>query len=143
LSYPEPFRAIRLNKKIDAGAKFIQTQAVYDVDRFKRAMKRIQDMGLTERVAILPGIILPMGPRMLKHMDANVPGIEVPEAMIKRLKQADRPKVERLKITAELIEAIKEIPGVKGVHVQAIEAEHLLSKVMERAGLLPRPAVSH
>ena len=139
LGPPASFRPIRLQKKIDAGAKFIQTQAVYDVDRFARAMKRARDMGLTEKVAILPGIIVPIGPRMLRYMHTNVPGVEVPEAMIKRLKQADKPKVERLKIAAELIEATREIPGVRGVHLQAIEAEHLLPDLIDRAGLLPRP----
>ncbi|MBF0432453.1 MAG: methylenetetrahydrofolate reductase [Fibrobacteria bacterium] len=141
LGPPEKFRAIRLSKKIAAGADFIQTQAVYDMERFKEAMKRAMDMGLTEKTAILPGIIVPRSAGMLKYMNANVPGIEVPEAMIKRMADASDAKAEGLKIAVELIEMVKELPGAKGVHVQAIEAEHLLRDVIGKAGLLPRPQV--
>lgn len=138
---PESFRAIRLQKKIDAGADFIQTQAVYDVERFKKAMQRASDLGLPERAAILPGIIVPRSAGMLKYMHANVPGIEVPEDMISRLKDSDDPKAEGVKITLELVEAIKAIPGVKGIHIQAIEAEHILPDIIKEAGFLPRPRV--
>ncbi|MCK5850442.1 MAG: methylenetetrahydrofolate reductase [Kiritimatiellae bacterium] len=139
LGPPEKFRALRLAKKIKAGADFVQTQAVYDIDRFREAMKRVEDMGLTEKVAILPGIILPRSAGMLKYMNANVPGIEVPENMIERIESADDPKKEGFKIAIELINKVKDIPGVKGVHLQAIEAEHLLPELIESAGLLPRP----
>lgn len=139
LGPPESFRTIRLAKKIEAGADFIQTQAVYDLDRFKEAMKRAEDMGLTEKAAILPGVILPRSAGMLKYMNSSVPGIEVPEEMIKRISSADDPKEEGFKIAIELINGIKEIPGVKGVHLQAIEAEHLLPELIERSELLPRP----
>jgi methylenetetrahydrofolate reductase (NADPH) len=139
LAPPEKFRTIRLAKKIEAGADFIQTQAVYDLDRFKQVMRRANEAGLTGKVAILPGIILPKSAGMLKYMQANVPGVEVPEEMIERLQSAARPREEGLKIALELINGVKEIPGVKGVHLQAIEAEHLLPELVEEAGLLPRP----
>jgi len=139
LGQPEKFRTIRLAKKIEAGADFIQTQAVYDIDRFKETMKRAEDMGLTERTAILPGIIVPKSAGMLNYMNSNVPGIEVPEEMINRMKSSSDPKAEGLKITVELINAIKEIPGIKGVHLQAIETEYLLPDIIKSAGLLPRP----
>lgn len=138
LGPPEKFRAFRLAKKVAAGADFVQTQAVYDIDRFREAMKRVEDMGLTEKVAILPGIILPRSAGMLRYMNANVPGIEVPDDMIDRMKSAEDPKAEGFEIAIELINAVKEIPGVKGVHLQAIEAEHLLPELIKRAGLLPR-----
>ncbi|MFC1584856.1 methylenetetrahydrofolate reductase [Fibrobacterota bacterium] len=141
LGPPEKYRAVRLAKKIEAGADFIQTQAVYDVSRFAEAMKRVVDMGLTERAAILPGIIVPRSAGMLKYMNSNVPGIEVPEAMIKQLQSAADAKAEGMKITVDLINLMREIPGVKGVHLQAIEAEHVLPEVVEKAGLLPRPEV--
>jgi methylenetetrahydrofolate reductase (NADPH) len=141
LGPPEKFRVIRLAKKINAGADFIQTQAVYDIVRFKEAMKRAMDMGLTERTAILPGIIIPRSAGMLNYMNKNVPGIEVPEELIQRMKSSADPKQEGLKITVELINEIREIPGTKGVHLQAIEAEQLLAGVIEEAGLLPRPEV--
>jgi methylenetetrahydrofolate reductase (NADPH) len=139
LGTPEKFRAIRLAKKIQAGADFIQTQAVYDVTRFAEAMKRAQDAGLTEQVAILAGIIVPRSAGMLRYMNGNVPGVEVPDALIERMKSAADRRAEGFKITLELIEAVREIPGIKGVHLQAIEAEELLPEVIEGAGLLPRP----
>ena len=139
LGPPEKFRTIRLAKKIEAGADFIQTQAVYDITRFREAMVRASDMGLTEKVAILPGIIVPKSAGMLSYMNSNVPGIEVPDEMIRRMKSSPAPKAEGLKITVELINAIKEIPGVKGVHLQAIETESLLPDIIKSAGLLPRP----
>ncbi len=139
LGHPEKYRAIRLAKKIEAGADFIQTQAVYDIGRLREAMKRASDMGLTDRTAILPGIIVPKSAGMLNYMNNNVPGIEVPEDMIKRMKSSADPKAEGLKIVVELINAVKEIPGVKGVHLQAIETEYLLPKILKSAGLNPRP----
>lgn len=139
LGPPEKFRTVRLAKKIKAGADFIQTQAVYDIERFKEAVKRAGDAGLLDKVALLPGIILPRSAGMLRYMDANVPGIEVPGDMIERIKSAEDSKEEGFKIAVELVQAVREIPGVKGVHLQAIEAEHLLPELIERAGLLPRP----
>jgi methylenetetrahydrofolate reductase (NADPH) len=139
LATPEKFRTIRLAKKIEAGADFIQTQAVYDMDRFGEAMKRAQDAGLTDQAAILAGIIVPRSAGMLRYMNANVPGVEVPDALIERMESATDRKAEGIKITLELVEAAKEIPGIKGVHLQAIEAEELLPKVVQGAGLLPRP----
>ncbi len=136
---PEKFRTIRLAKKIDAGADFIQTQAVYDMKRFAEAMRRAEDMGLTEKAAILPGIIVPRSAGMLKYMNTNVPGIEVPDEMIARMKDAKDAKAEGIKITLELIDAAKNLSGVSGVHLQAIEAEHLLPDIIKAAGLLPRP----
>jgi methylenetetrahydrofolate reductase (NADPH) len=141
LGPPASFRIIRLAKKIEAGADFIQTQAVYDVDQFAEAVSRARDMGLTERTAILVGIIVPRSARMLRYMNANVPGVVVPDALIERMKSASDAKAEGIKITIELIEAVKEIPGIRGIHLQAIEAEELLTDIVESAGLLPRPRI--
>ena len=139
LATPEKFRTIRLAKKIEAGADFIQTQAVYDIARFGEAMKRAQDAGLADQVAIMAGIIIPRSAGMLRYMNANVPGVEVPDALIERMESATDRKAEGIKITLELVEAAREIPGVKGIHLQAIESEELLPKVVQGAGLLPRP----
>ncbi|MHC4721962.1 MAG: methylenetetrahydrofolate reductase [Planctomycetota bacterium] len=141
LGPPASFRIIRLAKKIEAGADFIQTQAVYDVAQFAEAVSRARDMGLTERTAILVGIIVPRSARMLRYMNANVPGVVVPDALIERMKSASDAKAEGIKITIELIEAVKEIPGIRGIHLQAIEAEELLTDIVESAGLLPRPRI--
>ena len=141
LAPPEDFRLLRLAKKIAAGADFIQTQAVYDLDRFARAVHKAVEMGLTEDVAILAGVIVPRSAGMLKYMNANVPGVEVPEDLIQRMKAAPDAREEGLKVSVELIDALRQMPGIRGVHLQAIESEELLPEVAKRAGLLPRPAV--
>lgn len=141
LGPPEDFRVVRLAKKVEAGADFIQTQAVYDVKAFATAVGRAHDMGLTERTAILPGIIVPKSAGMLRYMNANVPGISVPDELIERMKSADDPKSEGMNVTIELIESVKSMPGVRGVHLQAIESEDILPEVVERAGLMPRPGL--
>jgi methylenetetrahydrofolate reductase (NADPH) len=142
LAPPEDFRTIRLAKKVEAGADFIQTQAVFDVPRFAEAVKKAHDMGLTERVAILTGIIVPRSVGMLKYMNANVPGVEVPDELINRMAAASDAKAEGITIAIELINAVRNIPGIKGVHLQAIESEELLPEVIQGAGLLPRPKLN-
>lgn len=138
---PEDFRVIRLAKKVEAGADFIQTQAVYDVPRFKAEMKKALEMGIAEETAILAGIIVPKSAGMLRYMNNNVPGVEVPEELINRMKSAVDKKSEAVLVTVELIQAVREIPGIKGVHLQAIEAEEMLPEIIEKAGLIPRPEV--
>jgi 5,10-methylenetetrahydrofolate reductase len=142
LATPEDFRTIRLAKKVEAGTDFIQTQAVFDVPRFAEAVKKARDMGLTERVAILTGIIVPRSAGMLKYMNANVPGVEVPDELISRMAAASDAKAEGITIAIELIKAVRDIPGIKGVHLQAIESEELLPEVIHGAGLLPRPKLN-
>jgi 5,10-methylenetetrahydrofolate reductase len=139
LAPPEDFRVLRLAKKVEAGADFIQTQAVYDVPRFAEAVERAREMGLTERTAVLAGIIVPRSAGMLRYMNANVPGVNVPEDLIARLKSAQDPRAEGITAAVELIEAVRALDGVRGVHLQAIEAEEVLPEIVERAGLLPRP----
>jgi len=141
LSPPEDFRVLRLAKKVEAGADFIQTQAVYDMKKFAGQMKKAVDMGLMEKTVVLAGIIVPKSAGMLNYMNKSVPGVQVPEELIARMKAARDPKEEGVKITIELIAAAKAIPGVKGVHLQAIEAEEMLPEIIKAAGLLPRPEV--
>jgi 5,10-methylenetetrahydrofolate reductase len=137
LGTPRNFRVLRLAKKIAAGADFIQTQAVYDVPAFAEQVKKARDMGLTDKAAILAGIIVPRSAGMLSYMDRQVPGVDVPADLIARMKQAKDPKAEGIKVTVELIQAVRDIPGVKGVHLQAIEAEELLPEIVKAAGLSP------
>ncbi len=141
LSPPEDFRVLRLAKKIEAGADFIQTQAVFDVQRFKQAVEKAHEMGLTEKTAILAGIIVPRSAGMLKYMNNNVPGVEVPKELIHRLREAKDVQDEAFKVSVELIESVRSIPGIKGVHLQAIEAEEILPSIVEKAKLLPRPKI--
>lgn len=154
LGDPVEIRPLRLKKKIDAGADFIQTQGVYDIELFKEQMKIIRDMGLHERTAILAGIIVPKNLGMLKYMNSSVAGVSIPDSLIKRMEQArsaagDDKKLARqnqaeegLKITVELINQAQEIPGIKGVHIQAIEWEQKVPEIIKRAGLFPRPVLS-
>jgi len=139
LAPPEDFRVFRLAEKVEAGADFIQTQAVYDVPRFAAAVERAREMGLTERAAVLAGIIVPRSAGMLRYMNAKVPGVNVPDDLIARMKSAEDPRAEGIAVTVALIEAVRGIDGVRGVHLQAIEAEEVLPEIVERAGLLPRP----
>jgi methylenetetrahydrofolate reductase (NADPH) len=141
LSPPEEFRVLRLAKKIEAGADFIQTQAVYDLDGFAGQMARAAELGLPQRAAILPGIIVPKSAGMLKYMNKNVPGVRVPPELIARMQAAKDPREEAGRIMVELIAGVRAIPGVKGVHLQAIESEELLPEIVKAAGLLPRPEV--
>jgi methylenetetrahydrofolate reductase (NADPH) len=141
LGPPKEFRVLRLAKKVAAGADFIQTQAVYDVKAFAEQLAKAADMGLAEKTAILPGIIVPRSAGMLRYMHNNVPGVVVPDELIARLADAADPAAEGLKVTVELIRQVRELPGVKGVHLQAIEAEELLPDIIKQAGLSPRPEV--
>jgi len=144
--FADPFewRVHRLAKKVAAGVDFIQTQCIYNMDRFREFMKRAVDMGLTEKCHILAGVTPMKTVGMANYMARSVPGMEVPEALIKRLKGAEKGKVaeEGIRFCLEQIEEFKEMKGVAGVHLMAIEWEHRVPEIAERAGLLPRPAVS-
>jgi len=138
---PFPFRVTRLGKKMRAGADFVQTQCIYDMDRFRRWMKMVCDRGLHEQIYILAGITPLKSLRMAEHMRDNVAGLSVPDHLIERMKSAEDPKAEGEKIAIEQIHELREIPGVAGVHIMAIEAEKSVAGLTEKAGLLPRPMV--
>lgn len=139
LAPPTDFRVLRLAKKVDAGADFIQTQAVYDMERFAEAVKQAREMGLTANTAILAGIVVPRSAGMLEYMNANVAGVEAPQELIARMRGAQNRRAEGMAIALELVKAVRMIPGVRGVHLQSIEAEDWLPEIIESAGLLPRP----
>jgi CO dehydrogenase/acetyl-CoA synthase delta subunit len=137
---PYDFRAIRLAKKIKAGAQFIQTQIIYNVDRFKKFMEEAKDLGLLEKVYILAGVTPPKSIGMAKYMKHHVPGLDVPDEIIKRLQSAKDVKEEGINIVVDIIQQVREIPGVRGVHIMAIEWEEAVPEIVKRAGLYPRPA---
>lgn len=151
LGDPLDFRPYNLKKKVDAGADFIQTQGIYDMELFKSQMAKARDLGLHEKTAILAGIIVPKSAMMLKYMDSSVAGITVPQALMDRMNKVkesagdDKQKAKKLqeeegiKITVELIQQALEIPGIKGVHIQAIEWESVVERIVKDAGLYPRP----
>jgi methylenetetrahydrofolate reductase (NADPH) len=140
---PYEFRIYRLANKIDAGADFIQTQCIYNMPRFRDFMKQAVDMGLTEQAYILAGVTPMKSARMAQYMAKMVPGMDVPEELIKRLKDAGKGKQaeEGIKFAIEQIEEFKDMEGVAGVHLMAIEWEHKVPEIAERAGVLPRPTV--
>ena len=140
---PFEFRVHRLAKKIAAGANFIQTQCIYDMERFKKYMAQAVDMGLTEKCYILAGLTPLKGAGMANYMNKFVAGISIPDEMIKRLKGVEKEKQadEGINIMLEQIEECKQIKGIAGVHVMAIEWESKVKEIVERAGLLPRPQV--
>jgi len=143
--FADPFdwRVYRLAKKIDAGVDFIQTQCIYNMKKFREWMKQANDMGLTEKAYILAGVTPMKSVGMARYMKNNVPGMDVPEEIIQRLQGAGKGKVaeEGIKIACEQIEEFKQMKGVSGVHLMAIEWEHRVPEITERAGVLPRPKV--
>jgi len=140
---PFDFRPQRLANKIAAGADFVQTQLIYNVPKFAEFMKRVVDMGLHEKCYILAGVGPIKSVGMARYMQNNVPGLDVPEDIVARLKGVPKEEVrqEGLKQCAEIIQQCREIPGVAGVHVMAIEWEAAVPQILELAGLLPRPQV--
>jgi methylenetetrahydrofolate reductase (NADPH) len=139
---PYDFRVYRLAKKIAAGADFIQTQCIYNMERFREWVKQANDMGLTEKVYILAGVTPMKSLKMALYMKNSVAGLDVPDWVIKRLEGVtDKKKVadEGIKIACEQIEEFKTMKGVAGVHLMPIEWEHKVPEITERAKLLPRP----
>ena len=137
---PFPFRAVRLAKKVKAGADFIQTQCIYDMERFRKWMEQVRARGLHEKVYILAGITPLRSVKMAEYMRDKVAGLTVPDHIIERLKGAENAEEEGRKIAIEQIQELREIPGVSGVHIMAIKAEKTVAALAEKAGLLPRPA---
>jgi methylenetetrahydrofolate reductase (NADPH) len=138
---PFEYRVIRLAKKIKAGADFIQTQAVYDVTKFKKWTQMVCDRGLDKQTHILGGVIPIRSAGMAKYMRDNVPGVSVPDEIITRMQGAKSGKTEGTNIAIELIQQLKEIPGVHGVHVMAVGWEEIVPEIVQKAGLAPRPIV--
>jgi methylenetetrahydrofolate reductase (NADPH) len=138
---PFEFRPLRLEKKVRAGADFVQTQGVFDVERFARYMELVRERGLHEQVHILAGIIPMKSAGMARYMRDYVAGLIVPNELVERMENAEDAKEEGVKITLEIIEQLREIEGVHGIHVMAVAWEDIVPVIVERAGLYPRPIV--
>ncbi len=142
---PVGFRPTRLGKKIAAGAQFCQTQFVFDIPAFARFMAEVVDRGLAQRCAVLAGVGPIRSLRALDFIRNSVPGIHVPDAFIRRLRgvPAERVAAEGVTICVETIQALREIPGVAGVHVMAFGYERGVPEILERGGIrrdpLPTP----
>ncbi len=139
--FAEPFdyRAPRLGKKVANGADFIQTQLIYNVERFKKFMEMCNDLGIAEKTYILAGITPPRSVGMVRYMKNFVPGLDVTDEIIQRMKDAKDKEDEGINIAVDIINQVREIKGVAGVHIMAIEWESAAKEIAGRANLLPRP----
>jgi len=139
---PFAFRVPRLAKKIAAGSDFVQTQCIYDMERFGEWMKQVRDRGLHEKTYIMAGVTPLKSAGMARYMRDQVPGMSVPNALVKRMKDADDAVQEGIAICVEQIQQFREMDGIAGVHLMAIEWEQKVPEIVERAGLLPRPEIA-
>jgi len=144
--FADPFewRVHRLAKKIEAGVDFIQTQCIYNMEKFREFIRQANDMGLTEKVFILAGVTPMKNVGMAKYMKNRVPGMDVPDEVIKRLQGVDKKLQadEGIKMAVEQVEEFKEMKGVHGVHMMAIEWEHKVPEIAELCKVLPRPVMA-
>lgn len=132
---PFEFRVMRLEKKVNAGIDFIQTQCIYDMDRFTEWMKQARENKLHEKCKILAGVTPLKSAGMARYMRDKVAGITMPDYYVDRMVNAEDPKSEGINICIEQIQQLREIEGVSGVHIMAIEWETKVSEIVERAGL--------
>lgn len=140
---PYEFRALRLAKKVEAGADYVQTQCIYDVSMFAEWMKAVRDLGLHERCSILAGITPLKSAGMARYMAEKVPGIIIPDEILKRMGAAPKGKGSEVgtAICLEIVEQLRAIEGVAGIHIMAIEWEQKVREIVEKSNLLPRPVV--
>ncbi|MCB9100092.1 MAG: methylenetetrahydrofolate reductase [Anaerolineales bacterium] len=140
---PYDWRPYRLAKKIEAGADFIQSQYCFDVPRFRQFMQKVRDLGLHEQAFFLVGVGPLRSEKAAEFMRTKVPGVHIPDAIIERLRKTPKEKKveEGKRICVEIIQQVREIEGVSGVHVMAYRQEELVAEIISEAGLLPRPRI--
>ncbi|MBU0674729.1 MAG: acetyl-CoA decarbonylase/synthase complex subunit delta [Proteobacteria bacterium] len=132
-------RAARLGKKVANGADFVQTQIIYNVEKFAEFMEEVRNLGLAEKVYVLAGVTPPRSLGMARYMKNFVPGMDVPDSVIDRLKGAKDKEEEGINICVDIIQQVREIKGVSGVHIMAIEWESAVPEIVSRAKLGTRP----
>jgi methylenetetrahydrofolate reductase (NADPH) len=140
---PPKYVAIRAEKKINAGAQFIQTQPIFDYDRFLEWLEALDKRNLLDKVYILAGLIPLKSARAAHFMHDDVPGVVIPEALVKRMDAAgDKEGQEEVgvAIALELIEKLKNTPGLNGMHIMAVHWEAIVPRLVEESGI-PRPVV--
>lgn len=144
--FADPFelRVARLAKKVNAGADFVQTQCVYNLDKFETWMAAVRDRGLHERTKIMVGVTPMKSAAMARYMKNKVPGMDVPDEVVRRLDGVPKKQqaAEGVTMCVEAIERLKQVDGVAGFHIMAIEWEQKVPEIVERAGLYPRPDVT-
>jgi methylenetetrahydrofolate reductase (NADPH) len=145
--FGDPFelRALRLKKKVEAGADFVQTQCIFNLDKFKLWMEQVRALGLHKEIKILAGITPIKGAGMARYMKSSVPGMDVPQEIVDRIASKEKgaaQQAEGKKLAVEMIKELAEIEGVAGIHIMAVEWEPAVPEIVAAAGLTPRPAVS-
>ena len=139
---PFEFRAVRIGKKVRAGADFIQTQCIYDMDRFKEWMKRVQDRGLHEKCHILAGISpLDSDRIILQCNEKTLPKVPIPEGLADRITKSEDPEGEGIRVCIEQIKELKEMKGIHGIHLMGMDSEEKFVQIVKGAGLSPRANV--
>ncbi|MGI9334377.1 MAG: methylenetetrahydrofolate reductase [Gammaproteobacteria bacterium] len=133
---PLEHRVSRLAKKISAGAEFVQTQYCFDVERLGDYMARVRDLGLHERCSIIVGVGPLVSARAAEWIRNNVPGVHIPDALVDRLRRADKPRREGRRICMEIIQQVREIEGVSGIHVMAYRQEEAVAEIIDASGVL-------
>ncbi|MEE4163080.1 MAG: methylenetetrahydrofolate reductase [Woeseiaceae bacterium] len=133
---PLDYRPLRLAKKIAAGAQFVQTQYCFDLDLFREYMATVRDLGLHEKVFVLAGVGPLASAKSAEWIRSNVPGVHIPDAVIRRLRAAENQREEGVQICIDMIQAIREIEGVHGIHIMAFRQEHRVGEIVERSGVL-------
>ncbi len=133
---PVDARVVRLQKKIAAGAQFVQTQYCFDLERLRQYMAKIRNVGLHEQVRILVGVGPIRSAKTARWLRTKVPGVHIPDAIVARLVRATDPREEGRRICIELIQQIREIPGIAGVHVMAVKQEQLVPSIVAESGVL-------
>jgi methylenetetrahydrofolate reductase (NADPH) len=136
---PVEFVVQRMVKKVEAGVEFFQSQIIFDVERFKEFMKVVRDSGIDKKAYILAGILPVKSVKALAYMKESVSGMIIPDEFIKRMEKATEPVEEGLRITKELIEQIRNVPGVYGIHISPVKWESIIPRLIEECGFLPRP----
>lgn len=140
---PFEYRPIRLEKKIEAGAEFFQSQIVFNLPRMREFLAECGDLGLLERTFLLASVYVPRSARALRYMGERVPGIDVPEEVVARMDGVppDRQPEEGVALAIETIASLRELPGIAGVHLISIGSDEVILRAIEGAGLLPRPRI--
>jgi 5,10-methylenetetrahydrofolate reductase len=133
---PYDFRPLHLGKKIAAGAQFVQTQYCFDVPMLRSFMQKAWDLGLLEKVFVLVGVGPLASAKTAKWIRSNVPGIHIPDTVIQRLEGAQDQKAEGKRLCIDIINEVKEIPGVAGIHVMAYRQEEYVAEIVDDSGVL-------
>jgi methylenetetrahydrofolate reductase (NADPH) len=138
---PLEFRPMRLGTKIEAGAEFVQTQICFNLDKLRVFMARCGELGLLDHVSVLAGVFVPSSATGARYLRDQVPGLDVPDQVIERMDSLPREaqREEGIRLALEIVEEVRQIPGVSGIHLMTINHEEAIPRVVDGAGLLPRP----